>query len=168
MAGLLHIVERPVGAGKTTFALRLSRELETPAYVLDDWMTTLFRPDRPDKDLWVWYAERKQRCIAQIWKLARLQLELGNDAIVELGLIRRADRRPFLAEVEAFGCDYRIHVLDAPEPERWRRVEARNEQRGETFAMPVSEEVFAAASSLWEPLDEAECAGRDVRLVQLE
>ena len=44
----LHLVEGPVGAGKPTFAGQLSLVHEAPCLVLDEWMVTLYSPDRPN------------------------------------------------------------------------------------------------------------------------
>lgn len=162
----LHIIEGPVGAGKTTFAGQLSRQHGTPPLVLDDWMVTLFRPDRPDEDLWGWYAERKQRCIEQIWTTARGLLETGNDAIVELGLVHRKDRFSLYERAEAGPYDYAVYVLDLPVDERRKRVRHRNAEKGPTFSMEVPDAVFDMASEIWEPIDSDECAGRDVQFVQ--
>lgn len=162
---VLHIIEGPVGAGKTTYANRLGRELGSAPLVLDEWMATLFRPDRPEDNVWLWYGERKQRCIEQIWRLSQMQLALGADAIVELGLVQRAARLAFFEQVEAANVTYRVHVLDAPLEERRNRVMNRNAERGETYAMEVSNEVFELASGMWEPIDAAESVGRDVVLI---
>lgn len=162
----LHIVEGPVGAGKTTFARQLSRRHKTPPLVLDDWMVTLFRPDRPTEDLWRWYAERKERCIAQIWATASGLLDTGTDAIVELGLVRRRDRFNLYERAEAGAFDYTVYVLDVPVAERRERVRNRNVEKGPTFSMEVPDAVFDMASEMWEPFDNAECAGRDVQFVQ--
>lgn len=161
----LHIIEGPVGAGKTTFGNRMGRDLKTPPLILDTWFVTLFRPDRPVDGLWEWYADRKQRCIAQMTETAVGLLTAGHDAIVELGLIRQDSRMAYYASIEAMNLQYVVHVLDAPTDVRQARVHDRNIQKGETFAMEVSDDVFAAASAMWEPPDAAECAGRDVRLV---
>lgn len=128
-------------------------------------MVTLFRPDRPAEDLWRWYAERKERCIAQIWKTACGLLDSGNDAILELGLVHSKHRFNLYERAEAAGYDYSVYVLDAPIAERRDRVRNRNAQRGPTFSMEVPDEVFELASQIWEPLDTTECAGRDVQFV---
>ena len=151
----------PVGAGKTTYANRLGRKLKTAPLVLDDWMANLFRPDRPDGEIWAWYGERKQRCIEQIWRVAQSQIAMGSDAIIELGLVQREGRMAFYQRVEMAEIAYRVHVLDAPVEERRQRVRTRNVEQGETFAMTVSDNVFAMASAMWEAVDEAECAARD-------
>lgn len=158
----LHIIEGPVGAGKTTYANKLGRDLHSAPLVLDEWMATLFRPDRPDGEIWEWYGVRKQRCIEQIWRLAQAHIASGGDAIVELGLIQRAARHSFYERVEKAGLSYCVHVLEVEQQERQRRVKKRNTEQGETFAMEVSDEVFAMASSMWEPIDDAECKGREV------
>lgn len=159
----LHIIEGPVGAGKTTYAIKLGRKIGCPPLVLDSWMANLFQADRPETDLWSWYAERKARCIAQIVKLARSALDHGSDAIVELGLIRVEDRLKLYADLEADGRTYLVHVLEAPRDERKRRILKRNADQGETFAMHVSDEVFEMASDLWEPVCAAEQQGRSDR-----
>ena len=159
----LHIIEGPVGAGKTTYAIKLGREIACPPLVLDSWMANLFQADRPETDLWPCYAERKARCISQILKLARDSLDHGNDAVVELGLIKTADRQKLYADLEAEGREYLVHVLETPREERWRRVMKRNIDQGETFAMQVSGEVFEIASDMWEPVGTTELEGRSGR-----
>lgn len=159
----LHIIEGPVGAGKTTYAIGLGRELGTPPLVLDAWMVNLFQADRPETGLWPWYAERKARCVVQIMDLTRSLLDHGQDAIVELGLIKVADRVALYTELEAQGRPYQVHVLDAPRQDRRDRVARRNAERGETYAMQVSPEVFAMASDMWEPVGTAERQGRGER-----
>ena len=151
--GSVHIVEGPVGAGKTTFARQLGRTYKTPPLILDDWMVRLFSADRPEQDIWPWYAVRKQRCIDQIWTLAVGLLDSENHAIVELGLLRSQDRRDFYSRIKQAGFDFRIYVLDAPAEERWQRVQKRNSEKGETFAMEVSQDIFALASQMWESPD---------------
>lgn len=159
----LHIIEGPVGAGKTTYANRLGREIGTPPLVLDAWMVNLFQADRPDSGVWTWYAERKARCYSQIMDLAFNALDHGNDVIVELGLIRVEDRLRLYTDLESKGCDFKVHVLETPREERKRRVAQRNTGQGETFAMHVSEEVFEMASDMWEPISETDRDGRAER-----
>lgn len=158
----IHLIEGPVGAGKSTFAFRLSRERGAPRLILDDWMARLFQPDRPAEGLWPWYQARKDRCIEQIWELTEELLDLESDVVLELGLVQRTARRAFYERAEAASRDLRVYLLDAPREERRERVRRRNVDQGATFAMVVNDEVFEQASDAWEAPDEQEIAERAI------
>ena len=161
----IHLVVGPVAAGKSTFALQLCREQRAVRMNLDEWMAVLFAPDRPPGGSLEWYIERTGRCLEQIWTQASRTLEAGSDVVLEIGLILRKDRERFFRRVDAAGHALRVYVLDAPREVRRRRLEQRNRERGETFSMEVPLAFFEFASDRWEPLDELECRGRDVRHV---
>ena len=152
----VHLVEGPVGAGKSTLATRLSHEHRAPHLDLDQWMVALFRPDRPAEGFMEWYADRKQRCLDQIWHVAVGLLDLGDDVVLELGLVQRSLRLGFLERVRLDGYEPRVYLVDAPVDVRRERVRARNRAADGTFKMEVSDEIFAIANAAWEPPDEAE------------
>jgi len=158
----VHLLLGPVGAGKSTFARTLCEQHDAYPFYLDEWMADLFAPDRPPSDLVPWYTERAERCVDLIWKLSGRLLAAHTDVVLELGLIRRQPRRAFIARVESAGYPLRIYLVDAPREVRRRRVLARNDARGETFASVVPPEVFEMASDMWEPLAPAELRDRDV------
>lgn len=162
-AAHLHLILGPVGAGKSTFARGLAHERSAIRLTLDDWMATLFRPDRPETGLPAWYAERAQRCIAQIWKLTVELSARGADVVLELGLLRREERDRFYALVDAAALPLTIHVLEAAREVRRERVLERNRNQGATFSMVVPPAIFELASDLWQAPDSDECASRDVR-----
>ncbi|MEM6995316.1 MAG: AAA family ATPase [Myxococcota bacterium] len=161
----LHLVVGPVGSGKSTFVAALCARERAVRLNLDDWMATLFRPDRPVEGMVAWYAERAERCVAQIWSLAVQLIEVGVTVVLEIGLIRRRDRLRLYGWVDERALDLTIHILDAPRDVRRARVQHRNETRGPTFTMVVPPEIFELASDMWEPLADDECEGRDVRFV---
>lgn len=158
----IHLIEGPVGAGKSTFAAQLGRGHHAVCVSLDDWMATLFRPDRPAEGVVDWYLERKERCLRQIWKLAEGIVRAGGDVVLELGLIDRQSRARFYDQVDIAGVDLRLYVLDAPREVRRARVRERNTQRGPTFSMEVPDAFFELASDGWQPVDAIEAEGRDV------
>ncbi|MGK4001517.1 ATP-binding protein [Sorangium sp. So ce1036] len=164
----LHLIIGPVGAGKSTFAHQLVREHAAVHLNLDEWMATLFSPDRPDSGVISWYVERTGRCIEQIWKVATRTMDAGTDVVLEIGLIQRRDRERFYRRMAGAGHDLTIHVLDASRDLRRERVEQRNRAKGATFSMVVPPDIFDMASDLWEPPDEAECASRDVRFINTD
>lgn len=164
MEGQLHLIIGPVGAGKSTFARALGLKHRAVQLILDDWMAQLFGADeRPATGRIEWYLERRDRCLEQIWKQTAALCEVGARVVLEIGLIRRAEREAFYRRVDDAGYDLAVYVLDAPRPVRRERVMRRNEERGETFAQVVPLEIFELASDLWEPPDDEEVSARSIR-----
>jgi predicted kinase len=161
----IHLIIGPVGAGKSTFAIGLSKERRALRIALDEWMTVLFRPDRPATGVMEWYLERTDRCVEQIWRVSESALAAGTDVVLEIGLIRRSDRERFYERVDAAGLDLTVYVLDAERELRRERVARRNLERGATFSMEVPPHVFELASDMWEPPEDVECDDREVRFV---
>ena len=164
----LHLVVGPVGAGKSTFSTQLAQGRGAVRLTLDEWMATLFRPDRPDVGLVEWYIERAARCVEQIWSLATQLLDTGTDVILEIGLLRRHEREAFYQRVDGANFDLSVYALDAARDVRRQRVLQRNRLAGPTFSMIVPLTVFEYASDLWEPLSPAECNGRNVSFIRTD
>jgi len=164
----VHLVCGPVGAGKSTYATRLAREQRAVRLTLDEWMARLFRSDRPESGIVAWYRERAARSVAQIWSVSREVLAAEVSVVLESGLLARAERASFYAEVEHAGYELSLHIIDAARDVRRARVLERNRLQGATFSMVVPPEVFELASDLWEPPNEAELARRNVRLVRTD
>ncbi|MEJ5999334.1 AAA family ATPase [Paucibacter soli] len=150
------MIEGPVGAGKSTYAMALAARTGGVHIALDAWFAGLYSPDRPAGDFIAWYIARKERLLELIWLHSRALLAAGVDVILELGLIQRQARLAFCRRVRDEGFDVLVVELDAPRELRRARVQQRNQQQGETFAMPVPDHIFELASDLWEPSDEAD------------
>ncbi len=63
---LIHLICGSTGAGKTTYALRLSDRLKATRFSIDEWMATLFWMDTPQPLNPAWSLERVERCLAQM------------------------------------------------------------------------------------------------------
>jgi len=161
----VYLVEGPVGAGKSTFANRLSHRIGAPHLNLDAWMANLFLPDRPSDGVMEWYMARKARCIEQIWQVARGILDSGSGVILELGLIQRENRQAFYRRIEALGYGVQVYVLETPRDVRKARVQRRNSKKGDTFSMVVPDEVFEMASDMWQPPDDLERQSQAIEFV---
>ena len=137
------------GAGKTTLALRLERELPALRLCPDDWMTALGHDlfDDAARDV----VEGLQ------WHLARRVLELGGTVILENGFWGRAEREERRAVARALGARVELRFLDAPLDELWRRIERRNRQPG-WGAAPITRDQLEQWAPHFEPPDEAELA----------
>ncbi|HYD59497.1 MAG TPA: AAA family ATPase [Noviherbaspirillum sp.] len=162
----VHLIEGPVGAGKSTYASALALQTQNVHVALDEWFAILFSPDRPPGDFAPsWYVERKERLLGLVWNHSRRILASGADVILELGLIQRQPRIAFCSRVREEGFELLIHVLDAPHEVRRVRVRQRNEEKGPTFAMVVPDHLFELTSRLWEVPDEDECDDYEVKFV---
>jgi predicted kinase len=97
-----------------------------------------------------WAMTRVARCQAQAWTVAQQILATGTDVVLELGLLRKADRQTIKAKVEAAGYAARFHFIDAQLSVRRQRVLQRNADRGETFSFDVTPRMFDAMEEYFE------------------
>jgi predicted kinase len=159
MPGTLHVIFGPSGAGKTTYAHAFARREKAVAFILDDWMARLFAPDMPEPLEYEWMIERVQRCEAQIWSTAAGVLATGGSVILDIGLMRRADRARVREIAEAAELPLQWHFVTASAEARRARVADRNVVRGENFAIEVTPEMFDFIEGVFEPPAPAELEG---------
>lgn len=167
MTATIHLVEGPVGAGKSTFAKSLSVSVRAPHLDLDEWMLTLFSPDRPSEGFVEWYLDRKARCMRQIWNVACEILDTAASVILELGLVQCADREDFYRRVDATDYPLRVYLLDTPLDIRRQRVRERNRQKTGSYKMEVSDQIFDIANGFWEEPSETERRERNIEIVSM-
>jgi len=159
MGASLNLIFGPCGAGKTTYAHAFARREKAVAFILDDWMARMFGPDMPEPLQYEWMLERVARCEAQIWSLAAATIAAGTSVILDIGLMRKADRARVREIAEATGLPAQFHFVDAPQAARRARVAGRNVVRGENFAIEVSPDMFDFIEGVYEPPEPDELAG---------
>lgn len=159
MPATLNLIFGPCGAGKTTYARALARREGAVAFVLDEWGARLFGPDVEGPIDFGWMLERLGRCQALIWSTASAVLEAGTSVVLDLGLMRRADRERIRKLAQEAGLSVRWHFVDAPQEVRRARVAARNEAKGETFVREVPPEMFEMIEAIYEAPSPAELEG---------
>lgn len=152
----LILVVGCTGAGKSTYARALADQLGGLRFSIDEWMTALFWADSPQPIEFAWTMERVNRCEAQIFAMAQQAATRGVPAVLDLGFTTKSHRDKFRALAEQAGHSVTVHFVDVPAAERWRRVEQRNTDRGETYSLTVDREMFDFMEGLWEPPSEAE------------
>ncbi len=162
---MIHLVCGSTGAGKTTQAAKLAREQGALHLSIDDWMVGLFGPDKPARPDWPWIDERVQRCERRMVATALEAGRLGVPAVLDLGLQRADQRRRVAAPALAAGLAVHLHFIDVDVEERWRRVEHRNAEKGETFRLAVTRPMFDFIETIWQPPDAAEMAALNGRRV---
>jgi len=161
----IHLVEGPVGAGKSTHAAELAARLGGVHLALDAWFARLFSPDRPGTGVMPWYMARKDRLVVLMWEHALELRAAGVTPILELGLVQRQARAEIYERARMNAVALRVHVLDADREIRRERVARRNVAQGPTFAMVVSDAVFDLASDAWEPPDPFEAEEYHIEFV---
>jgi predicted kinase len=159
MPATLHVIFGPSGAGKTTYAHAFARREKAVAFILDDWMARLFAPDMPEPIEYEWMIERVGRCEAQIWSTAAGVLAAGAPVILDIGLMRRADRARVREIAEAAGLPLQFHFVTAAPEVRRARVADRNVVRGENFAIEVTPAHFDFIEGVYEPPEAEELVG---------
>lgn len=146
----VYLITGGTGAGKTIYALKLAAETGGIRFSIDDWMTTLFWMDSPDPISHDWAMERITRTEAQMWETAQQVLAQGLPVILDLGFTKAVHRQKFYNLAKKAGAEPILHWVDVSPEERWRRVQSRNAEKGETFAMEVPREMFDFMESEWE------------------
>jgi len=159
MSATLNVIFGPCGAGKTTYAHAFARREGAVAFILDDWMARLFGPDIPEPIEYEWMLARVGRCEAQIWSTAAAVIAAGTSVILDIGLMRRADRDRVREIAQATDLPLQWHFVDAPQAVRRARVAERNTIRGESFAIDVSPDMFDFIEGVYEPPEPGELEG---------
>ena len=102
--------------------------------------------------------ERVIRCESQMWAMALQASALGVPVVVDAGLTREAHRSKWAQLALDAGLRVRLHHLDVDAEERWIRVERRNAERGVTYRLEVTREMFDFVETMWERPMDAEIA----------
>ncbi len=158
----LHFVIGPTGAGKTTCAVRLCRDLGAVRFSIDEWMSSLFWMDAPQPIEPAWALERVRRCSAMIWQTAVGVARQGVPCVLEMGFTTRESRLRHLALAREADLAVEAHLVDAPSEERWARVQRRNDAEGDRqLAFAVTREMFDYTDAMWEPPTAEEIATYD-------
>ena len=86
-------------------------------------------------------------------------LAAGTDVILDIGLMRKADRARVKEIADATGLPLQVHFVTASAQARRARVSERNVVRGESFAIEVTPELFDFIEGVYEPPEPDELTG---------
>lgn len=114
-------------SGKTTYAKQLAVTESALLFTPDVWQLKLFGQDfhNPDHD-------KRHDLIEQIMcDVAYEALEIGVNVILDFGFWTKKERDSFREKARKLNVGFKIHYMDTPLDELYRRVEIRNKQTGE-------------------------------------
>lgn len=139
-----------IGAGKSSYSLKLVKELGGIYFATDEWMKNLYRDDLIAEMQYEWALERIDRIEQQMFDLAQQLIPKGIPVIFDLGLLQRAHRQKFYDLAKTYGFDVETHMIEVDKAIRWQRVEKRNVEKGETFSAEVTKDMFEFCETLFE------------------
>jgi predicted kinase len=139
---MIHLILGNTGAGKTTYAQALKKEVNGIIFSVDHWNQTLFMADKKPTDSVEWFLERIARGDTMIRSLVEQLETAGVDSILDLGFAKEDRREVFYAFAKAHTFNFQLHFLDITKETRRQRVVQRNTEKGETFQFEVSNADF--------------------------
>lgn len=157
----IHMVCGLTGAGKSTYSEALRRGLRAVRFSVDEWNARLFFPDRDPSSDFEWFYDRVQRSCAQMRDTAEQVLEAGRPVIFDCGFTDAKERKVFYDWADELGIGVARHYLEVDEAVRWLRTQERNADKGATFTLHVSREMFDFMDDIWEAPTKAEMVERN-------
>ncbi|MGW1764562.1 AAA family ATPase [Streptomyces sp. NPDC002073] len=133
------------GAGKTTVAKRLERELSAVRLCPDEWLAAL------GFDLFDGAA--RDRVERRLWQHAQDLLASGAVVILENGFWQRPERDEKRIRARALGAEVELRFLQVPMAELERRIALRNREPG---SVVLTTEVLRECQSQFEAPTPAE------------
>ena len=106
----MHLFAGLNGAGKTTFARRLERELPAVRFSLDEWMLRLQGPAFDDPR----YPEAATRCRDLIWDTATQVLHTHTSVVLDWNQWSRVRRAEWVSRTEQLGVPCVLHYVTVP------------------------------------------------------
>lgn len=160
---MVVLVVGMTGAGKSTYARSYAQKNKAIVYSIDNWMKTLFGDDMPDDpdskwffDNQAWYTQRISRCEDQILSLVIDRARHDQNSVLDLGFTHKSHRGKFIKALNEQGVETEIHFLDVDYKVCWSRLEKRNLEKGSTFVMTVTKDMFDYMESVFERPTEKE------------
>lgn len=144
----LYIIQGFIGAGKSTFSKKLTKETGASILNPDEWVSKLFTKEECEQE---W-----DRCfdnaVAILWEKAKSLLKEGISVIFDMGFWFKKDRDFARKVAEECGAETVLYYLYVPDeilkkriidsrPPRWAKIHIENfDKNKEKFEIPLPEE----------------------------
>jgi predicted kinase len=147
----VHMICGFIGAGKTTFAKKLEKEIGAVRITKDEWMVQIFG-NRPPKDK---FAEYDKNVSKLSQEFAFRVLKAGVDVSLDDGFWYKSQRDEVRKAVEALGGKPVLYYVRQPfETMKARTVERSKNPPSDSFE--ISEDEFEGYVASWQPPAEDE------------
>ena len=129
----LHLMVGLPCSGKSTRAKILENEYNALVLSIDKYHIKLFGNDTMDEN-----HDTRHMAIEEIlWEIAERALTLGIDVIMDIGFWGREERMVHKNRAKELGAGFKIHFMDVPKEELYKRLEKRNnESSPDSFYIP--------------------------------
>lgn len=146
---MIHLICGPIGSGKTTLANNLSNKYGAVKFSEDEWLNNLFIPDAPEgllnepmEIIGAWASEKYNRSREQIWQVCD-QLLAKNISIILDGASANKEQRDIIRKkAKNHKVGFQLHYINAENSTRKERVKLRNKNKGDTYSIEVSDQMF--------------------------
>ncbi|MCB0419699.1 MAG: ATP-binding protein [Bdellovibrionales bacterium] len=161
---MVYIIGGLPGAGKSTYSKTLAKKVKGIVFATDVWMSELFWMDKsPGEDL-QWALERTDRCEKRMMRTCAQLNEIDVSSVLDIGFVNLKWRQKAYDLLNSLGVDFEVHFLDVDKETRWKRVQKRNSEKGDTFSFEVTRDMFDFMDQHYDPIDEHEMTGKLVRV----
>ncbi|MDD3411570.1 MAG: ATP-binding protein [Eubacteriales bacterium] len=146
MKPTLHIMVGLPCSGKTTCAKALEKATGAIRFTPDEWQLRLFGQDAaaPEHD------QRHDEIEALMRETAWKIIAIGHSVILDFGFWALCQRDEMREIARQLGADFRIHYMNTPLDEIYRRLDARN-AAGRADVFVISQEDMAGYLPHWQP-----------------
>lgn len=157
---MVYIIGGLPGAGKTTYSNQLANEKNAVVFSTDVWMSDLFWMDStPGEDV-QWALERTDRVENRMVKTCIELAAVGMSSILDIGFVNLKWRQKTYNKLDAAGVPFEVHFLDVDRETRWKRVQKRNNEQGETYSFKVTKEMLDYMDQVHDPINQNEMSGK--------
>jgi predicted kinase len=147
----LHLLHGFTGAGKTTFAQKLERELSALRFTPDEWIVQLYGNNPPEE----YFSEYLDRVTNLIWQLTMQLLRSDRDVILDFGFWSRSSRDEARSKAKAAGASIKLYSIACAEETMRQRVLKRSADLP-AGTLLIDENAIQLFKERFEPLNEDE------------
>jgi predicted kinase len=147
----LYLLHGFTGAGKTTFARKLERELSALRFTPDEWLVQLYGNNPPEDR----FSEHYERVTNLIWQLTMQLLRSNLDVILDFGFWSWSSRDEACLKAQAVGASVKLYSISCAEETMRERVLKRSTELP-AGALLIDEHAIQLFKARFEPLDEDE------------